>query len=309
MAEQRFMSIAAELRDQVLGRHARPGRQAPDHQGVGGFVSLRWSDRAAALGQLVVEGVVRTSPRGSFVADEAPVSLSPAERAVLARRTGSILAEGETAVVTAAEMVVPPLYVSEIFDLDHGDQVVRREYVVGRSRTRSMLAVDWFPAHFAAQVPDLFEHRTRKSAGPPLQSPGNRRAHSHVRPGRHARARGGPARGPSPRHPARSTHTCRGTQVERRGRHDPLRRVVPATQDDPLLRDGPGPRPGVSRLLRWGPRRRRGWPYRCSGGGVMWVIAMSSSRAGAVWAATRRWAGRCGVLRRRRRGRARDPRP
>ncbi|WP_326688442.1 GntR family transcriptional regulator [Streptomyces sp. NBC_01795] len=165
MAEQRFMSIAAELRDQVLAGTLVPGDKLPTIKELAASYRCAGATAQRALGQLVVEGVVRTSPRGSFVADEAPVSLSPAERAVLARRTGSILAEGETAVVTAAELVVPPLYVSEIFDLDHGDQVVRREYVVGRSRTRSMLAVDWFPAHFAAQVPDLLSTAPGKVRG------------------------------------------------------------------------------------------------------------------------------------------------
>ncbi|WP_164439847.1 GntR family transcriptional regulator [Streptomyces albus] len=165
MAEQRFMDIAAELRDRILSGELGPGDKLPPVKELAASYRCAGATAQRALGQLVVEGVVRTSPRGTFVADEAPLSLTPSERAGLARRTGSVLTGGESAVVTAAELVVPPLYVAEIFDLDHGDQAVRREYVVGRGRTRLMLAVDWYPAHFAALVPDLLSTAPGKVHG------------------------------------------------------------------------------------------------------------------------------------------------
>jgi GntR family transcriptional regulator len=73
--------------------------------------------------------------------------------------------DGETSIVTAAQLVVPPVYVADVFDLDHGDQVVRREYVAGRSNVRVLFAVDWFPAQFAVLVPDLLSTAPGKNDG------------------------------------------------------------------------------------------------------------------------------------------------
>ncbi|MBW1604216.1 GntR family transcriptional regulator [Streptomyces sp. JJ66] len=105
-----------------------------------------------ALSWLQVEGYVRTSPRGTFVADEPPAVSSPHDRIGRLRRTGSILASGETKRVLAAGLVHPPNYVAELFGLEDGDQVCRREYVIGKGSRRQALAVDWYPATLAAAV-------------------------------------------------------------------------------------------------------------------------------------------------------------
>ncbi len=61
----------------------------------------------------------------------------------------------QTSLVMDAGLVVPPLYVAELFDLSHGDQVVRRQWVARRGRVRTAFAVTWYPAQFAALVPQL----------------------------------------------------------------------------------------------------------------------------------------------------------
>jgi GntR family transcriptional regulator len=108
-----------------------------------------------ALSWLQVEGYIVTTQRGSFVAESPNAGPSPRDRLLRTYRTGSFLAAGETKRVLSAALCVPPLYVSELFDLDPGEQLVRREYVTGQGRSRTMLAVDWYPAHFAEAVPDL----------------------------------------------------------------------------------------------------------------------------------------------------------
>ncbi|MFJ4799915.1 UTRA domain-containing protein [Streptomyces murinus] len=57
--------------------------------------------------------------------------------------------------MTQATLIVPPLYVQDIFGLDDGDQVVMREWHVGRGSQRRGLHVAWYPVQFAALVPDL----------------------------------------------------------------------------------------------------------------------------------------------------------
>ncbi|CAM5679369.1 HTH gntR-type domain-containing protein OS=Streptomyces fumanus OX=67302 GN=GCM10018772_02690 PE=4 SV=1 [Streptomyces fumanus] len=99
----------------------------------------------------------------------------------------SFLAEGETSRVTAAELITPPLYVAEIFDLEAGDQVVRREGLAGRGKTRTVFAVTWYPAPFAALVPDLLNTARGPQSRTDRPGPGSHRAHDHPRPRRHAR--------------------------------------------------------------------------------------------------------------------------
>jgi GntR family transcriptional regulator len=108
-----------------------------------------------ALSWLQVEGYIRTSARGTFVNDEPPTMSAPADRLSRLHRIGSVLSKGESKIVTSASLVVPPLYVAEILDLDEGDQVVRREWTTGKAQRRLSLCVTWYPAPFAIHVPDL----------------------------------------------------------------------------------------------------------------------------------------------------------
>ncbi|MFI5620503.1 hypothetical protein [Streptomyces sp. NPDC051567] len=77
----------------------------------------------------------------------------------------SFLAEGKTSRVTAAELIAPPLYVADLLDLEPGDQVVRREWLAGRGKTRTVFAVTWYPAPFAALVPDLLNTAPGRNHG------------------------------------------------------------------------------------------------------------------------------------------------
>lgn len=151
-----YMRIADDYRRQIIDGMMSPGDKLPTVKELAQQWGVATATAAKALQQLAVEGYVYTSPRqGSFVSETAYAASSPRDRLERVHRTGSTHGAGETIRVTAAELVVPPLYVSELFGLDHGMQVVRREWVSGRGESRLMLAVSWYPAEFAAQVPDL----------------------------------------------------------------------------------------------------------------------------------------------------------
>ncbi|WP_225845093.1 UTRA domain-containing protein [Streptomyces sp. HPF1205] len=67
--------------------------------------------------------------------------------------------------VTAADLIQPPRYVQEIFDLDDGLPVVRRQWHTGRGNQRLLLAVTWYPGHFAGLVPELLSTAPSKGSG------------------------------------------------------------------------------------------------------------------------------------------------
>ncbi|WP_432093733.1 GntR family transcriptional regulator [Streptomyces sp. bgisy100] len=149
--------IAEFYRQLIRDGHIVPGDRLPTVREMSEQHSAATATVRAAMGWLRVEGWIVTTQRGSFVAEQTTNAASPRDRLDRVRRRGSVLADGETKRVVGADLIVPPLYVAELFDQDPGAQVVRREYVVGSGAQRLALEVDWYPAEFAELVPDLLE--------------------------------------------------------------------------------------------------------------------------------------------------------
>ncbi|MEV8056530.1 GntR family transcriptional regulator [Streptomyces antimycoticus] len=155
--------IAEEIRRQIRDGELVEGARLPAVREWAAELGVAVGTLRQAQSWLELEGLIRTSPRGTFVSDNPPTASSSYDRLLRLRRTGSILGIGETKTVQSAALVVPPLYVQEIFDLERGDQLVRREYVTGKGSRRTSFTVTWHPAHFAAAVPDLLSTAPRKS--------------------------------------------------------------------------------------------------------------------------------------------------
>ncbi|WP_327065215.1 GntR family transcriptional regulator [Kitasatospora sp. NBC_01302] len=164
-AEKTFTRITDHYRRLILTGSLAAGTKLPTNKELAATWGVAVETVRKALSQLQVEKLIRTSPRGTFVADETPATASPADRLAAVRSTMRTFMDGETSIVSAAQLLVPPVYVADLFDLDHGDQVVRREYVAGRSSVRTLFAVDWFPAPFAVLVPDLLSTAPGKNDG------------------------------------------------------------------------------------------------------------------------------------------------
>jgi len=110
---------------------------------------------AKALSQLQVEGLVYSSPRGSWVAATAAKASSPQTRAIRSRHGGTTGSASEVHQVTAAEVITAPVYVSELLGLDAPAEVIRREWITSEADSPRTLTVTWYPAAFAAEVPEL----------------------------------------------------------------------------------------------------------------------------------------------------------
>lgn len=160
-----YAEIADHYRQRIFAGELTPGSRLPSNKGMSDRFNVSTTTVQRALGQLASENLIRTSPRGTFVSDSPSVGSSARDRLERARRLRGILMEGETAKVTSASLVKPPSYVGDIFDLDEGDQVVRREYVTGRGTVRLCFGVNWYRAESAALVPDLLSTSASKHAG------------------------------------------------------------------------------------------------------------------------------------------------
>jgi GntR family transcriptional regulator len=150
-----YERIAEHYRQLIRDGDLPEGSRLPSIRAMADEHGVATGTVRSALSWLQVEGFIRTSPRGTFVADEPPAGSAPADRLNRLHRVGSVLARGETKLVSAAGLVIPPGYVAELFGLDDGDQVVRREWTTGQGQRRMSLCVTWYPAQFAAVVPDL----------------------------------------------------------------------------------------------------------------------------------------------------------
>ena len=160
---EKYVRLANHYRDAIRSGEMAPGTKLPSNKELAANRGVSVGTAVKALNQLTVEGLLRTSPRGTFVADNPMIGVAAADRLKRSQQARTVLMEGETSMVTAAELVIPPLYVAEIFNLDHGDQVVRREFTTGRGQTRLSFQVRWYRAEFAALVPDLLSTNTRKN--------------------------------------------------------------------------------------------------------------------------------------------------
>lgn len=152
-----YERIAEHYRRMIRDGDLRPGHRLPTVKELAEEHGVSSTTVRHALSWLRVEGYIATTQRGSFVTDAPKIGPSPRDRILRTYRTGSVLAEHETKRVTAVELTVPPVYVAGLFDIEPGEQVVRREYVTGTGSQITGLHVDWYPAHFALHVPDLLE--------------------------------------------------------------------------------------------------------------------------------------------------------
>lgn len=164
-AQPPYMQVAERIRRRILDGALAEGAKLPSQRDLAKSEGVAIATLGRALDHLQVEGYITTSRRGTFVANAPSIAPSSYDRISRVLRTGSVLGEGETMITTAADLVIPPQYVAELFDLEHGDQLVRRQWHTGKGKQRIMFAVTWYPAAFAAVVPELLSTASSKSAG------------------------------------------------------------------------------------------------------------------------------------------------
>lgn len=173
-----YMQVAERIRRRILDGVLKEGEKLPGQRDLAKAEGVSVATLGRALDQLQVEGYITTSRKGTFVANAPEVAPSSYDRITRVLRTGSVLAEGETLIVTSADLIKPPQYIAELFDLDEGDRIVRRQWHTGKGQQRTGLFVTWYPAHFAAAVPELLS-TSRDGAGgllPKIQRATGRRA-------------------------------------------------------------------------------------------------------------------------------------
>jgi GntR family transcriptional regulator len=158
----RAEQIAEHYRALIRDGQMPPGTRLPTIKDAAKELAAAPPTVRQAMSWLRVEGFITTTQQGSYVAERPTTGASAQDRLRRAVRIGTTFSEGETQQVTAAQLINPPMYVLEAYDLEPGAQVCRREYVIGTGTHRTLFGVDWYPAEFAARVPELLSTAPRR---------------------------------------------------------------------------------------------------------------------------------------------------
>lgn len=158
--------IADYFRERIRDGDLPEGARLPAHTEIVTEWGVASATATKAIGLLVTERLVITSPRGTFVAARETKGSTPQDRITRAHSTGSTDAIGEVHQVTAAGIVPAPVYVSELLGLaDATPPVVRREHITSEDARPRALTVCWYPASLADTVPELLSTDARLVGG------------------------------------------------------------------------------------------------------------------------------------------------
>jgi GntR family transcriptional regulator len=142
-----YVQIARHYRDLIDRGELRPGDRVPSVAALAREWQVAAATASRALTVLQQEGLVWSSPMGTFVAGDDVFSSTPGDRikAKAVRRAPPTAAD--VVIVTAAEIITAPEYVATVLGLEPGGSVIRREEVTSRGGHGTMLGVDWVPAN------------------------------------------------------------------------------------------------------------------------------------------------------------------
>lgn len=159
-----YVQIAEHYRKEILDGRLSEGDKLPSIADVAEQWGVAIATASKAISQLQVEGYVRSSPRGTFVANAFKTASAPRDRILRVRRIGTETSSTEWVTTLNAEIVKAPLYVAELFGEEPGFQVVRRETITVRDKKPAALSVTWHPARYAELVPSLMDQGRKKAS-------------------------------------------------------------------------------------------------------------------------------------------------
>jgi GntR family transcriptional regulator len=146
------LQVAGFYRDQILDGRLSPGDRLPSMRDIAATSGVAFQTAQRAVDHLRTEGLVRTDPSGTFVA-EPRAAIGPQQRLRLTADPAS-----ESVRVTFARVVDCPAYVIPILGGDPlGSRVIRREEVTSENGVPVRLTVTWYSPHYALGVPALTE--------------------------------------------------------------------------------------------------------------------------------------------------------
>jgi DNA-binding GntR family transcriptional regulator len=155
--EPAYMQMIRTIRQQIIDGELPDGAVIPSVRELADAWGVSRATAEKALTALRGEGLVSAEPgRGTFVTAK-QVMLSPRDRQLRMRRTGTTHPPNERDRITIAELVTAPSHVSDALGLESEATVIRRVRVTYRDDAPVSTSTSWYPGTFADAAPRLLE--------------------------------------------------------------------------------------------------------------------------------------------------------
>ena len=154
----KYLQIANNLRDRILGGEMQPGDEVPSERQLSADWGVSRPTATRALETMRVWGLVMSRQgSGTYVIDQGPLNRRARERYVKSRQTGRIYGPGERAEIVAAEWAEAPEHVRDALGLPAGSQALRRKRVIYSSDAPVEISQSWFAPAVAEDAPRLLD--------------------------------------------------------------------------------------------------------------------------------------------------------
>lgn len=154
-ADSPRLQVVTHYRRQIMDGALADGDRLPTVREMVTEWGVSSATIVKALAQLQAEGLIRTTPGGTYVTAGQEVTYSPRDRVFAAQRTGRLYPLSDGSRVISAALVPASAAAAEALRLDEGAMVIRRERITLHADVPVTVSVSWMPGGLADAVPEL----------------------------------------------------------------------------------------------------------------------------------------------------------
>lgn len=152
-----YLQVVATIRQKIISGELKHGDKLPSVRDLAAQYEISTATAQKVHRTLKAEGLAEARQgAATTVSTRRTLHRTAADRLEAALTTGRIYAEGEYAVITAADLSQPPEWVADLLGVEDGGQAVRRQRVTHNADDQPVSAsTSWFSEDFAEAVPAL----------------------------------------------------------------------------------------------------------------------------------------------------------
>jgi DNA-binding GntR family transcriptional regulator len=154
-AESPRQQVVTYYRQKIMDGELADGDRLPTVREMVDEWGISSATVVKAVAQLQAEGLVRTTPGGTYVTAYQEVTYAPRDRFFAMERTGRIYPPSERAKVVSSALVPAPASAADGLRVDEGTPVIRRERITYHADVPVTLSISWMPGDLAQAVPEL----------------------------------------------------------------------------------------------------------------------------------------------------------
>lgn len=152
-----YLQVVAKLKQKIVSGEWKHGDKLPSVRALATEHGISTATAQKVHRTLKAEGLAEAKQGGATtVSTRRTLHRTAADRLEAVLTTGRIYADGEYAVITAADLSEPPEWVADLLEVEEGGQAVRRQRVTHNADDQPVSAsTSWFASELADSVPAL----------------------------------------------------------------------------------------------------------------------------------------------------------